>query len=461
MDQEFADRVTRDQLELARSIWNGDPLAPIEVRRDSRTPVAASAFDVDRLLGSTAGFATAELAAFPDGHVDQHMINLEHLVAWTASSVRVDGAPVPQWAELSGMYETGDRRHLQIHANFPHHAAGVIEHLGTSATRDALAAAIAERDGEELETELIERGMVAALVRDLDQWSRHPHAAATDTLPLVTVDRIGDAPGGTHPSMHDLRVLDCSRVLAGPVAGQLFATAGADVLRVGAAHLPTVEVGVLSTGFGKRNTDLDLRTRVGRAAMDELLGTTDVWIDAYRPGALSGLGVDPRRAAELRPGIVIVQISAFDAEPDTRGPWAGRRGHDSIVQSTTGVRAAGGTHAVDATGDPLEATPRGLPVQALDHATGFLAAGVAARLVARQRAEGGSWLARLSLLRTRNRLVALGGPATYTPTPVDVGTTWCDTVTADIGRVTAVRPFVGRWTGPPMALGSSRARWRR
>ena len=162
----------------------------------------------------------------------------------------------------------------------------------------------------------------------------------------------------------------------------------------------------MATGFGKRNASLDLRTESGAEAMDALLDDTDVWIDAYRPGALEAHGFSAERAAARRPGVVVVQISAFD----WTGPWAGRRGFDSIVQSTTGVRWAGGEAAVDGAGAPLDRGPIGLPVQALDYATGFLAAGVAAQLVAHQRSVGGSWLARLSLLRTRNWLVARGGP---------------------------------------------------
>ncbi len=229
----------------------------------------------------------------------------------------------------------------------------------------------------------------------------------------------------------------------------MLASFGGDVMRLGADHLPSVPVGVMSTGFGKRNASLDLRTEAGAAVMDALLDDTDVWIDAYRPGALDRLGFSAERAAARRPGVVVVQVSAFD----WIGPWAGRRGFDSIVQSTTGVRWAGGAVATDRHGTPLDRGPIGLPVQALDYATGFLAAGVAAHLVAHQRRAGGSWLARLSLLRTRNWLVQRGGPEAYEPATIDVDPRFLHDVDSDFGRLTSVRPLAGSDRDPTAPIG--------
>lgn len=424
-------------------------------------PAAPSAFDVDRLLASTAAWSVATADAFgaeAGVPVPARTIDLDHLLAFCTTHVEVDAEPVPAWADISGVYPTLDGRHLQVHCNFPHHAAGVVHRLGCDATPESVAAAIVEHDAFELEAALIDDGMIAAVVRTIAEWDAHPHAAATRDLPLVAAERIGDAapllspPVGTamgDDPLAGLRVLDCSRVLAGPVGGQMLAGFGADVLRVGAAHLPSVDACVLSTGFGKRNTFVDLRTAEGAAVMTDLLAGADVWIDAYRPGAMAGHGFPPERVAEIRPGIVIVQLSAFDWD----GPWAGRRGFDSIVQSTTGIRWAGGDVAVGATG------PLGLPVQALDYATGFLGAGLAAHLASHQRRVGGSWLARASLLRTRDHLVALGGPSAFEPTSVTADDRFVDTVDSDAGRITAVRPFAGRWRSAPTALGSSGPGW--
>lgn len=436
------------------------------VRPTGPERVAASAYDVDRLLASSAVYAVAAADACGASRglrSPTRSIDLQHLLAFCTTHVEVDGKPVPAWANLSGVYPALDGRYLQVHCNFAHHGEGVVQRLGCASDRLSVAAAIAERDAFQLEAELIDDGMIAAVIRSLDEWDAHPHATATAGLPVITVERIGDADPrpaseGTAPGgdpLESVRVLDCTRVLAGPVAGQLLAGFGADVLRIGAEHLPSVDVGVMSTGFGKRNAFVDLRNRAGRDAMEELVKGADVWIDAYRPGAMAGHGFDDARVAELRPGIVIVEISAFDWQ----GPWAGRRGFDSIVQSTTGVRWAGGQFAVDESGAAVHTDPIGLPVQALDYATGFLAAGVAGQLVQQQRTVGGSWRARLSLLRTRNWLCEMGDPQPFVPAPAVADQRFLATIVSDFGRLTAVRPFAGHWRSAPRRLGSSEPTW--
>lgn len=453
-----------DTESIARCVPGEAPAAD-HITLRGPAPASASAFDVDGLLAETAGYSIAAIDRFGAARgvpTVPRVLDRAHLLAFCTTHVELNGEPVPAWAELSGVYPTRDGRHLQIHCNFAHHAAGVVQLLGSGSDRPSVAAAIAERDAFDLEDQLIGAGMIAAVVRTLDEWDAHPHDHATIGLPVLSVERVGDATPIVHlpqrgaPPLHGLRVLDCSRVLAGPVAGQVLAASGADVLRVGADHLPSVPVGVMSTGFGKRNTSLDLRTPRDAEAMDTLLGDADIWIDAYRPHALERLGYTPERAAALRPGIVVVQISAFD----WTGPWAGRRGYDSIVQSTTGVRHAGGVYARDALGQPTDPGPLGLPVQALDYATGFMAAGVAAQLAAHQREVGGSWLARLSLLRTRNLLVGRRPPEPFVPAAVEVDPRHLHRVDSDFGALTSVLPVIGAVGSAPQRLGTSPPVWR-
>ncbi|WP_420451881.1 CoA transferase [Ilumatobacter sp.] len=454
---------------IASTVPGDAPLGSVEV--DGHGGIA-SAYDVSGLLVSAAAHlavAADDLARVRGISTPPRRLDADHVRSYATSHVEVDGRPIPAWADLSGVYEARDGRHLQLHCNFEHHAAGIVRLLGCEPDRESLAGAVGRHDAHELEARSIAEGMIAAVVRTTAEWDDHPHAAATRDLPLVSVERIGDAAPlddrehepldapGPLDALSGLRVLDCSRVIAGPVAGQLLAALGADVLRVGADHLPSVDVGVLSTGSGKRSTSIDLRTVDGRSAMGDLLGGADVWIDAYRPGALAGHGFTPEGAARGRPGIVIVQISAFDVV----GPWAGRRGFDSIVQSTTGIRLAGGEHARDADGAATGSGPLGLPVQALDHATGTLAAGVAAQLLAHQRRAGGSWLARLSLLRTRDELVRRGAPRPYVPSGVEVDRRVTTTCASEFGEVTTVDPFVGAWRSAPRRLGTSPPRWAR
>jgi crotonobetainyl-CoA:carnitine CoA-transferase CaiB-like acyl-CoA transferase len=393
----------------------------------------ASAFDVD--LAARTAAALSNLAA------GVTTLDLDRLIAMFMTSVAVDGEPVPGWADLSGYYDTADGGHIQFHCNFPHHAQGVVDRLGCEPTREGVQEAVLDWDADELEARLIDDGMIASRLRTLDEWAAHPHAAATADLPLITVERIGD--GEPRPGGRRHRVLDCSRVLAGPVAGMTLAAHGADVLRVGAAHLPSVEIGVIATGFGKRNAFVDVATEPDRFA--PLLAGADVWIDAYRPGAIAshGFGVDA-----VVPGSVVVQICAFD----WIGPWAGRRGFDSIVQSTTGIVRAGSAAAGRDGLVPL-------PVQALDYCTGLLAAFAAARLVRHQAEHGGTWRARLSLLRTRNWLVSLGGPTPFEPARPAVPVDALHTVPTPFGAVTAALPIGGSWSHGPQPLGSSDPAW--
>lgn len=429
------------------SLLPGEPVDAGHIELTGPPGVAASAFDVDGLLAETAVHAVAALDALDQSASAPREIDLEHLLAFCTTHVEVDGEEIPAWAELSGVYEAAGARHLQVHCNFAHHAAGVVERLGCAPHRGEVAQAIAERDAFELEAELISDGLIGAVIRTIDEWDSHPHAMATNDLPLVSVEQVGAAEPLPVSTMSHVRVLDCSRVLAGPSAGQLMAALGANVMRLGADHLPSVPICVMSTGFGKRNAAADLRTPEGRVAMTRLLAGADVWIDAYRPGAMAAHGFTPERVAEIRPGIVMIQISAFDSV----GPWAGRRGYDSIVQSTTGLRWAGGKYGGKG--------PTGLPVQALDYATGFLAAGAAAQLMAHQREAGGSWCAQVSLLRTRNELLRRGGPHSFVQSAVAIDPRFLSSMDSDFGRVTAVGPFVGEWAGAPMLLGSSSPEW--
>ncbi len=394
----------------------------------------ASAFDVETAALTAAGLANL---AFGSTALDRARV-----VALFSGAVELDGEPVPQWADLSGYYRTADDRLLQLHCNFPHHAAGVVERLGCDPTRESVQDAIGKQNAWQLESELIADGMIAACVRTLGEWAEHPHAIATRGLPLISVERIGDAP----PRDPDrrLRVLDCSRVLAGPVAGMTFAAHAADVLLIGAPHLPSVDIGVLATGFGKRNAFADLDTPVGRTDFTRLLESCDVWIDSYRPGAFAARGFSGQRA----PGTVTVQVSAFD----WTGPWSGRRGFDSIVQSTTGIVDAGS----QASGTP---DPVPLPVQALDFCTGLLAAFAGRRLIDHQAVHGGTWRARVSLLRTRDWLRSLGDAKPFAPARPVLDPAARDAVETPFGRVTAACPIGGHFHSGPQPLGSSAPEW--
>ena len=451
----------RDTQGHIADLWSltGGSAPPLDrLRVDGPSHVLPSRFAVTEAAATSIAaslLAAADLFAARGGPPAEVSLDRAHAAAAFSLErlIRRDGEPIAAWADLSGQYGTRDGRLVQLHCNFPHHAEGIAARLGVPLERAAFEAAIAEWDAVDLETALIEAGMVGAAYRSLEEWDAHPHALATRELPPLELTKLGDdgdrkLPVADRP-LEGVRVLDCSRVLAGPVAGMTLASHGADVLRVGAEHLPYTSA-VISTGFGKRNANIDLRTPEGRETFTRLLADADVLIDAFRPGALEVLGFGPAEVARIRPGIVMVQICAFDWD----GPWGGRRGFDSIIQTTTGIALAGA-------GD--DGAPVHLPVQALDHATGFLAAFAALRGLARRQSEGGSWLARLSLLRTRNWLVDLGsGETSEVATDFDAYMHEVDSGFGTLRAVTAPGAFAGsqpRWERAPSEIGSAAAGW--
>src|SRR5437667_363214 len=244
-------------------------------------------------------------------------------------------------------------------------------------------------------------GLAAALMRPFDEWSDLPHAKALAALPPILIEKIGDAapkpwPAGDRP-LEGVRVLDLSRVIAGPVAGRTLAAHGADVLLISGPDLPAIPWLTIDTGRGKLTSFVELKSDQGRGVLRDLLASADIFSQGYRPRAIAGLGFSPEDAARISPGIVYVSLSAYGHA----GPWAERRGFDSLVQTATGFNHAEGQAAgVDG--------PKELPAQMLDHATGYLMAFGAMMAKARQSREGGSWHVRVSLAQTGRWLWNLG-----------------------------------------------------
>ena len=340
----------------------------------------------------------------------------------------VDGVREPGFAPLSGFFEAGDGW-VRTHANYPHHRLRLLQALGLgdSATRADAAAVMRERTAQELEDAIVAHHGIGVRVRELGEWRAHPQATAVDRHPLLAVGTTGAAAGGAPTPLRDRpRVLDLTRVIAGPVATRTLAFLGCDVLRVDSPHLSELPLAHLDTDAGKRSTLADLHDQHARRRIHELLDTADVLVTGYRPGALAAFGLDPDRLAQSHPTLVCASLSAWTPG----GPWGGRRGFDSIVQAATGV-------AVIESAD--DRTPGSLPAQALDHATGYLlAAGVAAAL--RQRAAGGgTWRVAAHLARTAHWLLqtdALDAPGA----PVDDPAPYLVTSSTPSGVVTSARP---------------------
>jgi crotonobetainyl-CoA:carnitine CoA-transferase CaiB-like acyl-CoA transferase len=377
--------------------------------------------------------------------------------------IKADQRRLPNpWDPLTGYYPTADGRWIQLHCNFPHHRDGILALLRVPPDRRQVERVVSRVDAAVLESELTAMGMCATMVRSEPEWLAHPQGRALAGLPLMEFARLGDAPARPlKPSARPaggVRVLDMTRVTAGPVCGRVLAAYGATVLRVGAAHLPEVPTLAVDTGFGKRNTNVDLRDPAGVRRMRELVAGADVVVQAFRPKALDRIGFGPEALARMRPGIVCVTITAYGR----LGPWSGLRGFDSLVQTASGIAHAGG--AARGVDEPVP-----LPAQVLDHATGHFAAFAAMAMMARRQRDGGSWHARLSLAQTGRWLQGLGyADADALAIPdlrrADVEP-WSATMRSELGELSYVRPagtvgsYTPHWQTPPVPLGSSPPTW--
>ncbi|MER3387329.1 MAG: CoA transferase [Microcella pacifica] len=320
--------------------------------------------------------------------------------AWFSAAVRPTQPLASPWDAVAGDYRTADGW-IRLHTNAPHHRAAALRVLGLPepVDRPAVAAAVERWTGDVLETEVVIAGGCAAVMRSVEQWARHPQGIAVAAEPLVAADvRESGRPfpaGVAERPLAGVRVLDLTRVLAGPVATRVLALLGADVLRVDPPSWNEPSVAPDMT-LGKRCTRLDTDDVEDRAELLALLAEADILVHGYRPGALDSMGLDAATLRRVRPGLVEVQVDAYGYS----GPWAGRRGFDSLVQMSSGIAHLGMLHAA-------AEVPVPLPVQALDHATGWFAAAAALRGVARARHTGAGSVSRLSLARTALELQLL------------------------------------------------------
>ncbi|GHC54984.1 CoA transferase [Streptomyces cinnamoneus] len=432
--------------------------ARLPVREMARSTVAVCALAAAELATARRGGGTPPAVRVDDAAVATAFVSERHL--------RLDGRAATVFAPLSRFWRTADGW-LRTHANYPHHRERLLAGLNVpeqpdTAGDDVLAARVAARlaacRAAEAEEAVHAAGGLAVAVRTPHEWAVHPQGAAVAQRPLLSLERIAPGPvraltgGPAGLPAAGLRVLDLTRVIAGPVATRTLALLGAQVLRVDPPFLPEGQDAHNDTGFGKRSTALDLRRASDRAAFDALLDTADVVVTGYRPGALDRHGLSPQALAERRPGLVIGQLSAWG----TYGPWGARRGFDSLVQAACGIAAA------EAGADSL---PGVLPAQALDHGTGYLLAAAVLRAVTAQRTAGGTHLARLALAQTAAWLARDVGRDADPDSGAHEAAPRLAERTGELGRFRYALPpvsFEGSpddWTRPPGRLGADAPRW--
>lgn len=456
--------------EILANLWTlagGDPSALDTVTLTGSEPILPSSFRVgaaSQVTIAAAGLAAAEVWKARSEEAQNLSVDMTHAAVECRSEryLRVDGKPAPTlWDPIAGVYKTGDGRFVRLHTNFPHHRDNVCKVLDCKPERDDVQRALMRWKGEAFETAAYAGGCVVSMMRSHDEWMATPQAQALEYLPLLTIEKIGEAapkpwPKGDRP-LSGLRALDLSRVIAGPVAGRTWAAHGADVMLISSPNLPSIPWLVIDTGLGKLSSFLDLKTEAGRDALRGLLAQADIFSQGYRPQSIAALGFSPEDAARISPGIVYVSLSAYGHA----GPWAGRRGFDSLVQTSTGFNhAEAQAAAVDG--------PKELPMQILDHATGYLMAFGAMMARLRQAREGGSWHVRISLAQTGRWLWNLGRWDNGLATPdltADKILPFIEQGSSGFGALQSIRHAAvmsatpAFWLRPAMPLGSHEPRW--
>ncbi len=456
--------------EILADLWTlaGGELSALDaVALTGEEPQLPSSFRVAAAAQASiaaAGLAAAQIWKLRSGQSQDVAVDMRHAVVECRSEryLRVDGKGSPMaWDAIAGIYKTRDQRLVRLHTNFRHHRDAVCKVLNCKPERDQVQAALMQWDGEAFESAAYAGGCVVALMRSRDEWSDLPHAKALSALPPISIEKIGDAaakpwPAGDRP-LAGLRVLDLSRVIAGPVAGRTLAVHGADVLLISGPELPAIPWLTIDTGRGKLTSFVELKSEQGRGVLRDLLASADIFSQGYRPRALANLGLSPDDAARISPGIVYVSLSAYGHA----GPWAERRGFDSLVQTATGFNHAEGQAAgVDG--------PKELPAQMLDHATGYLMAFGAMMARARQSREGGSWHVRVSLAQTGRWLWNLGRAADGFNTEDlkgDAVRPFVEEVPSGFGPLQSVSHSAALsktpafWARPAMPLGSHPPQW--
>ena len=415
------------------------------------------------------GLAAADLWELRSGQTQPVSVDIRQATASLRSGQYMklgDGEVSHARNSVMGIYPTKDGRWSYLHCNFPNHRAAALSVLGVAEDRDAVAKSVLNWNAADLEEAIIAAKGAGGMVRSKAEWAAHPQSAAIAGLPLIEIVKIGEAPpeplpAGNRP-LSGVRVLDLTRVLAGPTCARTLAEHGADVLKITGAHLPNIGYQEFDTGHGKLSAHLDLRQQSDVDTLKGLVAQADVFSQGYRPGTLGGRGLSPEELSSIRPGLVYVSLCAFSHA----GPWASRRGFDTVVQTVSGI-----VHRQAEVVPGKTPAPYFYPVSAIDYCTGYLMAFGAMIALGRRAREGGSWMVRISLAQVGKWLVDLGevpedaarsAPAEFTAEEL---ARWSMVSETPAGKLRHLGPVVGLpltppyWARPSVPLGYNKAEW--
>ena len=451
--------------------WSGDRIRSVEItgQADPILPTPFRLAETSTATLAAVGLAASDLWELRTGRRQEIALDTRQATASLRSGhyLTIDGEYVsPAANPVMGNYPAKNGRWSYLHCNFPNHRAAALKVLGVPEDREAITKAVAKWDALELEEAIIAAGGAGGMVRTMDEWAKHPQGIAVASLPLMEIIRIGDSrpeplPAGDRP-LSGVRVLDLTRVIAGPTCARTLAEHGADVLKVAARHLPSLGRQEYDTGHGKLSTYLDLREEKDKDILRGLVREADVFAQGYRPGTIANRGFSPEALARLRPGIVAVSLSAFGHV----GPWAARRGFDTVIQTVSGI-----THRQGELFPGAAPGPQFYPVSAIDFLTGYLMAFGTMVALGRRAREGGSWLVRISLAQVGRWLVGRGQvpeaalanvPKDFAPEEI---ARWSMVSHTPVGRLQHLAPSLRmsetppRWARTMVPLGHSEPVW--
>jgi crotonobetainyl-CoA:carnitine CoA-transferase CaiB-like acyl-CoA transferase len=443
-----------------------------EVTITGQDPVFPARFRIGETTANIlagVGVAVTDIHEVKTGRRQKVAIDVRHAAATCQSSRlmrrRTDGGDwkaveSPSMAHMRSItqpWRTRDGRWYLPHFNLPHLHDRVIGVLKCESNADAVSKAVANWDSHELEEAVAAARACGSIVRSNAEWLAHPHGKMLSGKPLVEITKIGDSdpvpfPQGGRP-LSGIKVLDLTRILAGPIAARTLAEHGADVLMVAAQHLPQVPEHVMDTSHGKRSCFLNLNRAEDLAAIRMLVKSADVFSQGYRPGIMDKLGLDPEQLAQERPGIIYLSVSCYGHG----GPFSNRGGWEQIAQCTTGICLDNG-----------DERPKLLGASACDYTTGYNGAYGVLLALARRAREGGSYHVRVSLCRS-GMYIYKQGHVRYPEADMGFSRAELDSIMIEskgghgtlkhltpVLNLSETRPY---WDKPSPVLGSSRPEW--
>lgn len=404
-------------LEIAQFLINQCGMADLQsnvLRFNGQDPIFDSQFFIaDAAAGALAANASlaANIGALRGGPEQEIDVDVAAAGASLLSFMwqKLESAETPQREmerPLVQMYPCADGSWVHLHGAFPKLAEGTLAVLQCAHDKQAIAAAVAKRNGQELEDALAGAGLCGAKVRSPQQWQATGQGQAVANTPLIEITKIAQTPPQPFPvdshlgsrPLSKIKVLDLTRVLAGPTCARTLASHGAQVLKINSPNLPSVEPFVMDTGHGKRSAFIDLELPEQRLQLRQLVQDCDVFSQGYRLGSLAGRGFGSlqlaQQMAEQDRGLVYVSINCYGHS----GPWAARPGWEQLAQCVTGMAQVQGSAQL----------PQLQPAAVCDYVTGYLASlGTMAALILRA-TQGGSYEVKVSLARTAMWLQQLG-----------------------------------------------------